>query len=138
MLFLVHFSLFQKPKSFNLSFHVPLTNPFWQVEKKSLSNILFFQNVLLETHQKTHLSSLLGLIESNHLEVNFRKTKVFFIFCNFSNTRFTYNPSMLGPIFYFWNKTTNTLKLPYGMISPTLFELAAIAGLLTYRESYPL
>ena len=26
---------------------------------------------------------------------------------------------------YFWSKTTNTLQLPYGMISPTLFELAA-------------
>ena len=36
---------------------------------------------------------------------------------------------MLGSIFYFWNKTTKTLQLPYGMISPTLFELAAIQGL---------
>ena len=36
---------------------------------------------------------------------------------------------MLGPVFYFWNKTTNTLQLSYGMISPTLFELAAITDL---------
>ena len=36
---------------------------------------------------------------------------------------------MLGPIFNFWNKTTNTFLLPYDMISPTLFELAAIASL---------
>ena len=36
---------------------------------------------------------------------------------------------MLGPFFYFWNKTTNTFQLPYGMITPILFELAAITGL---------
>ena len=41
---------------------------------------------------------------------------------------------MLGPIFYFWNKTTNTLQVPYRMISPTLFEFAAITGLRPIGE----
>ena len=44
------------------------------------------------------------------------------------------NLSMLGPIFYFWNKTTNTLQHPYGIISPTLFELATIVGLWPTRQ----
>ena len=41
----------------------------------------------------------------------------------------SFNPSMLGPFFYFRNKTTNTFQLPYGMITPTLLELAAITDL---------
>ena len=45
------------------------------------------------------------------------------------------NHSILGPIFYFWIKTTNTLQLPCGMISPTLFKLAAIAGLWPTRTT---
>ena len=39
------------------------------------------------------------------------------------------NPTMLGASFYFWNRTTNTLEIPYGMVGPTLFEVAAITGL---------
>lgn len=45
------------------------------------------------------------------------------------------NLFMLGPIFYIWNKTTNILQLPYGMITPTLFELATITGLQPTRKA---
>ena len=36
---------------------------------------------------------------------------------------------MLRATFYFWNRTTNTFQIPHGMISPTLFKVAAITGL---------
>ena len=36
---------------------------------------------------------------------------------------------MLGAAFYFWNRTTNSFQIPYGMIGLTLFEVAAITGL---------
>ena len=39
------------------------------------------------------------------------------------------NPAMIGASLYFWNRTTNTLQIPYGMVGPTLFEVAAITGL---------
>ena len=48
-----------------------------------------------------------------------------------------YNPAMLGPDFYFWNRTTNTIQLHYGMISSTLFELVAIIGLHPIGEIIP-
>lgn len=52
-----------------------------------------------------------------------------FDFMQLFRHQISFNPSMLRPIFYYWNKTTNTLQLPYGMISPTLFELAAVTSL---------
>ena len=36
---------------------------------------------------------------------------------------------MLGASFYFWNRTTNTLQIPYGIVGLTLFEVAAITRL---------
>ena len=36
--------------------------------------------------------------------------------------------------FYFWNRTTNTFQIPYGMVGPTLIEVTAITGLRSTGE----
>lgn len=40
-----------------------------------------------------------------------------------------YNPHLLVVAIYFWESTTNTFPLPCGMITPTIFDIAAIVGL---------
>ncbi|QHO17112.1 uncharacterized protein DS421_10g309420 [Arachis hypogaea] len=37
---------------------------------------------------------------------------------------------MIETALYFWNKTTNSFHLLYGMVSPTLFDVTVIIGLL--------
>lgn len=47
-----------------------------------------------------------------------------------------YNASMLVSSLYFWDNTHYTLHLPFGMIPPTLFDLAAITGLKPIEHTY--
>lgn len=40
-----------------------------------------------------------------------------------------YYQNMLVAALYFWESSTNTFQLPCGMVTPTLFDIAAITGL---------
>lgn len=44
------------------------------------------------------------------------------------------NPCMLLASMYFWEGSTNTFQFPYGMLTPTLFDVAAITGLSPLGE----
>src|ERR1044072_205201 len=47
-----------------------------------------------------------------------------------------YNHAMLLASIYFWESSTNTFQIPCGMITPTLFEVAAITGLRPTGQTY--
>lgn len=46
------------------------------------------------------------------------------------------NPCMLLESLYFWEGLTNTFQLPCGMLTPTLFDVAAISGLSSLGETF--
>lgn len=46
------------------------------------------------------------------------------------------NPCMLLASLYFWEGSTNTFQLPCGMLTPTLFDVAAIIGLSPLGEVF--
>ena len=46
-----------------------------------------------------------------------------------SKTGLAYCPLMLVSSLYFWDNTHYTFHLPCGMVTPTLFDIAAIIGL---------
>lgn len=43
---------------------------------------------------------------------------------------------MLVASLYFWESTTNTFHLPYGMLTPILFNVAGITGLRPTSETF--
>lgn len=43
---------------------------------------------------------------------------------------------MLLASLYFWENSTNTFQLPYGMLTPTLFDVAPITGLSPLGEVF--
>lgn len=46
------------------------------------------------------------------------------------------NPCMFLASMYFWEGSTNTFQLPYGMLTPTLFDVTAITGLSPMGETF--
>lgn len=53
-----------------------------------------------------------------------------------SRTGPKYNQGMMLASILFWEGSTNTFQVPYGMITPTLFNVAAITGLLPLGEIF--
>ncbi|XP_058736960.1 uncharacterized protein LOC131609281 [Vicia villosa] len=53
-----------------------------------------------------------------------------------SKTGLEYNQTMLVASVYFWDASHNTFHLPCGMITPTLFDIAAITGLRPIGEPF--
>ena len=49
-----------------------------------------------------------------------------------------YFQTMLVSSLYFWDSTYHTFHLPCGMMTPTLFDIAAITGLKPMGETYDL
>lgn len=49
-----------------------------------------------------------------------------------------YSSPMLVSSLYFWDNTHYTFHLPYGMITPTLFDMVAIIGLKPTGHTYDL
>lgn len=47
-----------------------------------------------------------------------------------------YNSAMLLVATCFWESTTNNFHLPCGMLTPTLFDFAAITNLRPTKETY--
>lgn len=47
-----------------------------------------------------------------------------------------YNPIMLLAVMCLWKISTNTFQFPCGMVTPTHFDLAVIAGLWPNGEDY--
>lgn len=58
------------------------------------------------------------------------KEKDIFNLIQLSRTESTYFQNMLVTSLYYWEYTTNTFQLPCGMLTPMLFDVAAITGLL--------
>ncbi|RYR09977.1 hypothetical protein Ahy_B05g078422 [Arachis hypogaea] len=46
-----------------------------------------------------------------------------------SKNSYTVNSELMGGALYFWDETSHTFHTPYGMITPTLLDVAAITGL---------
>src|SRR4051812_10692234 len=53
-----------------------------------------------------------------------------------SKTGLKYNQTMLVASVHFWDASHNTFHLPCGMITPTLFDIAAITGLRPTGETF--
>ncbi|XP_058732451.1 uncharacterized protein LOC131603986 [Vicia villosa] len=53
-----------------------------------------------------------------------------------SKTGLTYNQPMLVAAVHFWDASHNTFHLPCGMVTPTLFDVAAITGLRPTGEDF--
>ncbi|XP_058768267.1 uncharacterized protein LOC131641989 [Vicia villosa] len=53
-----------------------------------------------------------------------------------SKTGLEYNQTMLVASVHFWDASHNTFHLPCGMITPTLFDVAAITGLRATGETF--
>lgn len=47
-----------------------------------------------------------------------------------------YFQNMFIATLYFWESSTNTFQLPCGMVTPTLFDIVAITGLLKTSDSF--
>ncbi|RYR03375.1 hypothetical protein Ahy_B06g082286 [Arachis hypogaea] len=46
-----------------------------------------------------------------------------------SKNSYTVNSGLMGGALYFWNETSHNFYIPYGMITPTLLDVAAITDL---------
>ena len=57
----------------------------------------------------------------------------FFDLIQLSRKEISYNPNMLLEAIHFWESSTNTFQLPCGMITPTLFDVAAITGVGNFQ-----
>lgn len=53
-----------------------------------------------------------------------------------SRTGPKYNPSMLLASIFFWKGSTNTFQFSYGMLTPNLFDIAAITGLNPLGDTF--
>lgn len=53
-----------------------------------------------------------------------------------SRTGPLYCQNMLVTSLYFWKSTANKFQLPYGMMKPTIFDIATITGLCPTGESF--
>ncbi|XLU35483.1 hypothetical protein S245_071549, partial [Arachis hypogaea] len=51
-----------------------------------------------------------------------------------SKITYTVNSGLMGGALYFWDETSHTFHTPYGMITPTLLDVAAITGLSPLGE----
>ena len=64
------------------------------------------------------------------------KQQGIFDLIQFSRTAIKYNHAMLFAAIHFWESSTNTFQIPCGMITPTLFDVAAITGLRPTGATY--
>lgn len=53
-----------------------------------------------------------------------------------SKVKLDYSSTLLVSSLYFWDITHYTFHLPYGMVTPTLFDIAAITGLKLTGNTY--
>ncbi|XP_057428534.1 uncharacterized protein LOC130740088 isoform X3 [Lotus japonicus] len=67
---------------------------------------------------------------------DFWKTLGIFDIIQLSRSKIVYHPAMLASSFFFWERSTNTFHTPQGMITPTLLDVAAIAGLRPTGSSF--
>src|SRR3954465_4012735 len=67
---------------------------------------------------------------------SFWKTLGIYDLIQLFKTGLEYNQPMLVAAVHFWDASHNTFHLPCGMITPTLFDVAAITGLRPTRETF--
>ena len=67
---------------------------------------------------------------------NFWKQIEIYDLIQLSRREIPYNYPMLFASFFFWNHTSSSFQFPFGMASPTLFDLAAITGLSPLGVQY--
>src|ERR1051325_3831483 len=53
-----------------------------------------------------------------------------------SKLGFSYSQPLLLASLYFWDNTYNIFHLPYGMLTPTFFDIAAITRLSPIGETF--
>lgn len=53
-----------------------------------------------------------------------------------SKNAYRVSPGLLLASMYFWEGSTNTFQLPCGMLTPMLFDVAAITGLSPLGETF--
>lgn len=78
--------------------------------------------------------SWLAKVESK--KAQFLKDLGIFVLVQLSQTGLEYNQEMLMASLYFWDATHNTFHLPCGMVTPTLFDVAAVTGLHPLGEDF--
>lgn len=64
--------------------------------------------------------------------------QIAWIFYIIQVSRYTHhvNPCMFLVALYFWEGSTNTFQMPYGILTPTLFDVAVITGLSPLGETF--
>lgn len=81
----------------------------------------------------------LGWLESKVISINNGKTLGIYDLIELSDHNLGYNFTQLMACFHFWHLDSNSFHVPFGMITPTLFNIAAITGMkpigITYSSS---
>lgn len=88
------------------------------------------------THTKKNEDYILWLNKIEGKKSEFMKEKGIFDLIQLSRTGTAYYENILAASLYFWESTTNTFKFPCGMLTPTLFDEAAITGLRPTGETF--
>lgn len=70
-----------------------------------------------------------------HKQAQWKKIGIFDLI-QLSRTAHRVNPSLLLASLQFWEASTNTFQLPLGMLTPTLFDVAAITGLSPIGDTF--
>lgn len=70
-----------------------------------------------------------------HKQEQWKKIGIFDLI-QLSRTAHKVNPCLLLASLQFWEALTNTFKLPLGMLTPTLFDVAAIIGLSPLGDTF--
>ncbi|XP_050918350.1 uncharacterized protein LOC127135752 [Lathyrus oleraceus] len=81
-------------------------------------------------------SYLAWLTKVEKKKASFSKELGIFDLIQMSKLGFSYCQPLLLSSLYFWDSTYNTFHLPCGMMTPTLFDVAAISGLSPTGETF--
>jgi len=74
--------------------------------------------------------------QSRSKETKFLRNLGIFILMQISKTGLEYDENLILDAMHFWEGSTNTMKLKYGMLTSILFDVAAIIGLPSTGETY--
>ncbi|QHO12431.1 uncharacterized protein DS421_15g506860 [Arachis hypogaea] len=110
---------------------------FWSPQRKSVAfqdsiPIGYFDsnNRLFRNPSKTNIGGYhawLGRVETEKMTL-WKEIGIYDLI-ELSKNFYTVNSGLMGGALYFWDETSHTFHTPYGMIIPTLLDVAAITGL---------
>ncbi|QHO49620.1 uncharacterized protein DS421_1g15530 [Arachis hypogaea] len=92
-------------------------------------------NRLFRNHPKTNIGGYHAWLSKVETEkTTLWKEIGIYDLIQLSKISYTVNSGLMGGVLYFWDETSHTFHTPYGMITPTLLDVAAITGLSPLGE----